>query len=56
MFEHLYPEKEGAVHYSPLGSYVSFRQRIRERLIAGGVGIFLGLALGAVLFVAGIAS
>lgn len=30
--------------YSPLGAYVSFAQRRRERIIAGAIGIVLGLA------------
>lgn len=30
--------------YSPLGAYVSFAQRRRERLIACAVGIVLGLS------------
>jgi hypothetical protein len=37
--------------YSPLGSYVSFRERLRERVIAGVVGFMLGIAGGMVLYI-----
>lgn len=58
MFEHRYQDLERACFHeeleqsssAPLGCYVSFRERIRERLIAGAIGILLGLAGGAVLF------
>lgn len=60
MFEHLYPKahREILEHAStePLGCYVSFTIQRRDRLIALTVGILIGLAAGAVLFMLGAAS
>jgi hypothetical protein len=41
--------------YSALGSYVAHATRIKERLIAGGVGVAIGMAAAAVLFLLGAA-
>lgn len=41
---------------APLGAYVSFAQRRRERIIAALVGIVLGLGIGCVAFLLGAAS
>lgn len=60
MFEHLYPPQdrdhlaELRSRAAPLGCYVSFRERMRERVIAGVVGILLGAAGAALLYSIGV--
>ena len=56
MFEHLYSKDLPSSSTAPRGCYVSFAQRIRERLIAGAVGLALGLAGAVALFMLGAAA